>query len=319
VSPAAFLVIRFSIATLAGVILARFLATPVAAPALAEKELARSTWWGTALLVAATLGAFYTLQTISLARYSTVNAVFLTGTAVVWVPVVRLIVLRDGAPTVDTMAGILFCLGGFMALQGFQLGWPGVGDALAVAGALFLAVELVIISAVARRLPTARLVGWTNAYTGLTAVGLALAWAWVGFPVAPESQTWSGPGVLRSGSVAVVAILFTAIVATALAQLLANWSIGQAGPSGQPAISADQRAVVENLDGPLALLVGLLVFPWNVEPIEFRHIGFALLIAGVLTSELTLVSSLGRHVAAWLSRVRLAPGAPPVQIRNDEI
>jgi drug/metabolite transporter (DMT)-like permease len=304
--PITFLAIRFAIATVTGLIVASLVRSPNrSSEPSPSTSIKSSTWWLSACFVAFTLGAFYFLQTSSLSRYSTVNAVFLSGTAVVWVPLIRVLIVRDATLPIDTILGITLCLLGFLTLQGFRLGSPHIGDLLALAGALFLAAEVVTLSVMSRRLTSAGLIGWTNTYSGLTALGLSVAWFLRGSPIRSEPATLSAPEYLRTWPAVVVALLFAGIVATGIAQLMANWSMGHVRPDGHPTISADQRALVESLDAPLTLAFGMLLFPWNVEPLDHHHLGFALLLAGVLTSELALATRLWRYVGTLALRTAI--------------
>jgi drug/metabolite transporter (DMT)-like permease len=305
-----FLALRFIVATVALLVLARLVRTPAGPAATDAQGLSRTRWWLLAVAVAGLLGGFYWFQTWSLTDYSTVNAVFLTGTVVFWIPVIRSLVLGDEPPTFDTVAGVVLCLVGFLALQGFQIVAPQPGDLLALVGAVFLAGELVIVSWVSPRLGDTGRARWTNAYTGLTAVGLAAIWGLSGFPLNSERPAVDVPAWVNSWPATVMGVLFAGVVATAVAPLIANWATGQVRGDGRPAITADQRGLVENIDAPVTLLTGLLFFPWNVERIEGRHVGFLLIIAAVLTSELGLATRLKR----WMSESSLrliSPASPP--------
>jgi drug/metabolite transporter (DMT)-like permease len=295
-SEAGFLSLRFALALLFGIAWGWFSHGKKASLSTIVRDRRRLK---SAVLVALPLSLFYLLQTHAISSYSAVNAVFLTGTAVLWVPIIRMMFSREGwTPSPDTVVGILLSLGGFVVLQRLQFHVPNVGDLLAICAAVLLAIELVIIGREAPKLEPHELVSWTNLYSGITFVLLLFAWAVLPSSVSTDSPrlpTWASSPFAVLG-----AALFTGIVATGIAQLMANWANGQKDGEGKPMIGADQRALVENLDGPIALLSGLLFFTWNMEPLEWQHMGLLLVAAGIVVSELRLVTRITGDRYAYL-------------------
>jgi drug/metabolite transporter (DMT)-like permease len=262
-------------------------------PMRSKQPLTKAQFVGTAILVGTALGIFYSMQSSALQeRFHVVNTAFLTVTVVLWVPLLTSIMFRRrGVFTRDVAVGILLTMSGVGLLESRDLANLSTVDLLALGGAIALAVELIVIGEVAPRLPSYRLLSWTALYTAVSATAFVICWVVID-PKLFKAVSLAPTTPLHIGSrwAAWCAVVFSGVLATALANYLANWANAQKRPQGVPFVSATHRSIIENLDAPLAFAFGYAFFRWNTDPLEWRQLGYVLILLGVLTSELRLAS-----------------------------
>jgi drug/metabolite transporter (DMT)-like permease len=231
-----------------------------------------------AFVVACCLILFYSLQTESIRRDSPVNAAFLTATFVLWVPLIRRVITKKSV-TRSVATGIGITLIGLLVLEKIDPEKVSWADVLGLLGAFALAVEVFVLGEVTRGANSLRLLLWTGKYTLIIAIVFTAA--------AAINGEYGSPIVLSKK--AIFALLFTGLAATAIANFLANWANSVCDQNGEQIITSVHRAILENLDAPIALAVGVLL-AWSFEIREpHQYVGCILIITGVLTAELGLL------------------------------
>ena len=159
------------------------------------------------------------LQQIGLLTTTVTNAGFLTGLYVVFVPFILWIVLREKQHWIIWPVA-LACLLGIFLLGGGHLGGLNIGDSLVTAGAVFWAVQVIMMGKIAQRTRRPVLVATVQfACCGL--LGLIGHWvcsALLGIDLEP-------PLALESLRAALPEILYAALIAGAFAFTLQ--AIGQ--------------------------------------------------------------------------------------------
>jgi len=184
------------------------------------------------VLLGLALGGGYVAQTYGLLTASPSVSGFITGTAVVFTPVLSWLVLRKRVAR-NAWLGVALALGG-VALLGLH-GWSvGVGELLTLACAVFFAIQIV---------------GLGEWATRETAYGLAFVQV---ATVAIISMVVATPDGIRLPAEATVwgAVAFTAVLATAFAELVQTWA--------QSLISPTHAAVVMTMEPVFAGLFGVL-------------------------------------------------------------
>lgn len=258
-----------------------------------QKIVSRSTFVASALAVGFFLSVFYGLQSERIGqRYGTLDAAFLTATVVLWVPVLsKCFFPKRKVFQKDVVVGVLLSIAGLAVIEGLDFSSIAQGNLLALGGAVALAAELIIIGEIAPRLPSYKLLQWTALYTLVSTLLFGVMWLVFEPSVLLPLSTDAGlPVVLQKRSSGVAALLFTGLVATGLANYLANWANAQKDNLGTPVITATHRGIMENLDAPLAFAFGLAFFRWNVESLDYTKFGYVLIVAAILIAELQLVS-----------------------------
>ena len=220
--------------------------------ALVRRSVSRAMLWPGVVLGILIFGAYWT-QTRGLLTISPSRSAFLTGLYVVVVPFLQGRVRRNGW----IAAGL--ALAGTIALVGKPEGPAAIGDALTVGCALFSAFHVVYAARVTTH----------DTATGLAAIQVLF----VALAAAPFAAFT--PAVPWSASI-VGAILFTAVVTTALAFAALMW--------GQAHVTATEAAVILSFE-PVAAAITSIAF--YGEPITAAFvIGAALILAAMLLSQL---------------------------------
>ncbi len=194
-APLLFVGLRF---TLAAIVLAPVLA---AAPSAARNATALAG----GLVTGTLLFAGYALQTLGLERTTPSRSAFITGTAVVFTPLIS-VILRIRRPSPTSVAGAILATWGLYLLTR-PAGGPGIGDGLTLGCAICFAGHLIAIDHWTRRAHPGVIATGQVALTGL--LGLLTA-----FTLEPI-----GLGEVRFTPTPrlIVAIAVTALLATALA------------------------------------------------------------------------------------------------------
>ena len=245
VSPVLFLTLRFSLASLALLVLfpAVWMNRHKERPALLGGALA-----------GLFLFAGYFFQTVGLQYTTAPKSAFLTGLASVMVPLLAALVYRV-RPVASELLGVAVATGGLalMTLQG-PVGSIGRGDWLTLACAVAFAGHIVTLGHYSERLNFQVL---SVAQVG-AAAGLALALFWW---VEPVRLVWR-PGV-------VYAILVTGLFATALAFTIQAWA--------QRHTSSTRTALIYTLEPVVAWLTSYFIVG---EGLAGRTAAGAILILG---------------------------------------
>jgi drug/metabolite transporter (DMT)-like permease len=204
--------------------------------------------------------AGYLTQAIGLTTTSSPRSAFLTGTAVVFVPLIAFLVQRTGV-ALGEAAGVLLTFVGlafFYADAGLTL---RAGDLWTLAGAFAFACQVVYTNVAARRSDP-------FAVSALQAVvAAAVGWAFVaargGLSVPVGAIPWGR-------------ILYLGVIATAFILVLQTWALGKTKPV--------RAGVIYSLEPVFAAIVAMTFFGEGMSPREMVASGAILL--GVLVAEL---------------------------------
>ena len=179
------------------------------------------------------LGLGYITQTYGLQHTSASVSGFITGMSVVLTPVLSWILLRKGANRNTILAVVLATLGlGLLSLRGWSV---GSGELLTLACAFFFALHILALGR------------WSAQYDSY---GLAVIQICV---VAVITLAASAPGgvALPPDSGVWIAVIITAVFATAAAFLIQTWT--------QSLVSPTRTAVVLTMEPVFAGVFGVLI------------------------------------------------------------
>lgn len=221
----------------------------------------RALVWQGGLLAGVCLFGGYAFQTLGLRFTTPSKSAFLTGMAIVMVPLLSAAFYRV-APLAAEVAGVaVAAVGmGLMTLQGADLRLAP-GDALTLVGSVFFGLHIIVIGHYAPRIGFQPL--------SLIQVGLAAALGWA------TCRTLETPHIAWSSTV-VAALLVTGLFATAAAFTIQAWAQQRTGPT--------RTALILALEPVFAWLTSFLVLR---EILSWRSAaGAALILAGILTVEL---------------------------------
>jgi len=246
IAPEPFIVLRF---TLAGAIL---LALALATKQLPKRALAPGAILGIVLFIA------YWGQTRGLLTISPSRSAFLTGLYVVIVPFADRLLYQTRIPFAAWIGSALALVGTVLLIGGFDAR-PGIGDFFTIICAVCSALHVVLSAKTSVDHPA----------LGLAAVQVVV----VGLAALPASAL--APRVVWSREVA-FAIVFTAIVTTALAFVALMW--------GQARVTATEAAVILAFE-PVAASITSIVF--GHEPVTLMFVsGAVLILAAIVMSQL---------------------------------
>lgn len=218
-------------------------------------------WHPAALRAGIYLFCGYALQTLGLLWTTSSKAAFITGLNVILVPFIAAFLDRKLPNwTVLTGAGLAAAGLGFISLEGTFL--PGKGDLLVLCSAVFFALQILALREASKTMKAQDL---TLVQMGVVSL---LSWgAWGGF--GGNSINWT-PAVI-------LALVVTSVFATALAFLGQSWA--------QRFTSAERVALLLTAEPVFA---GLFSYFYGGEIFSTQKIiGCALILAGILVSELT--------------------------------
>jgi len=246
IAPEPFIVLRF---VLAGAVLMIL--------ALAFRQLPRAAIAPGVILGLVLFGAYW-CQTRGLLTISPSRSAFLTGLYVVIVPFADRILYATRIPFGAWIGSALALLGTALLIGGFNAR-PAIGDALTIVCAVCSALHVVLSAKYSVNVPA----------LGLAAVQVLV----VGGAAAPASAL--APRFAWSPEV-VFAIVFTAVVTTALAFVALMW--------GQARVTATEAAVILAFE-PVAASITSTVF--GHEPVTPMFLsGAALILTAIVLSQL---------------------------------
>lgn len=200
----------------------------------------------------------YWLQTRALLEISPSRSAFLTGLYVVMVPFADGVVYRTRVTLRAWMASVLAVVGTAVLIGGFEER-PSIGDWLTILCAVTFALHVVFTARYTTQHAPIGLAAVQVLFVGIAAAGPAM--------LAPRPTF--APDV-------VIAIVFTAVVTTALAFAALMW--------GQAHVSATEAAVILSFEPVAASLTSIL---WDREPITVAFsIGALLILAAMIVSQL---------------------------------
>lgn len=247
VTPAAFLALRFLLATVALCL--------VAGPRL--RRLSRADLRG-GLLLGLFLFAGFFFQTTGLQTTSASAAAFITGLSVVIVPGLAWLTLGQ-RPSRAVWVGVILATVGLALLTLRETPLPQAGDLLVLLCALAFAGHIVATGALAPHSPP----------LALTTVQVATV-ALLSLPLAGPSLTLALPGEVWA------AVAFTGLGATALVFAVQTWAQRYTSPT--------HAALIFTLEPVFAALFAALVAGERLTPPAL--VGAALMLAGMLVAEL---------------------------------
>ena len=204
--------------------------------------------------------AGYLTQAIGLTTTSAPRSAFLTGIAVIIVPLVSFLVLRSG-PGIGEAIGVGLAFLGlafFYADAGLML---RSGDLWTLAGAAAFACQVVYTNIAARRsdpFAVSALQAVVAAGVGWTLVG-----ARGGLSVPLRAIPWG-------------TVLYLGVIATAFILALQTWALGKTRPV--------RAGVIYSLEPVFAAIVAMTFFAERMSPREV--LGSVAILAGVLVAEL---------------------------------
>ncbi len=247
-TPMAFIALRFTLATL---VLAPFLGGPM-----------RITSWAAAragILLGALFAAGWAFQTFGLTITTAGKSAFLTGTNVLFVPLLSWR-LEHERPPLASVAGALLAVCGIALLTHPENMRFNLGDLLTLGCAVVFALEIVVLQILSRRHGSWALM-WPAIATTAVLAGLAAAFE-------TPRIAWTP----RLGA----ALAFTGIVATAIALVLhMRW---------QKETTAVRAGVIYSLEPVFALLFAAALFGERMPGLSLA--GGAAIVSGVIVSEL---------------------------------
>lgn len=214
------------------------------------------------ILVGVLLGTGFLLQTEGLQRTTASRSGFLTGTLVVFTPLIEFAIFRR-RPALPALIGVLLAFTGITALSS---PWSdanqatAAGDALTLGCALIFAGQIVALGRIAPKYPVLPLLLLQLATTGAVA---ALAGPFV------ETQHFSGGPRLW------LALLYLATFATLLAFGIQTWA--------QRILPPVRVALISSLEPVFAALWAALLIGERLTRREF--LGGALIVLGVVVGE----------------------------------
>lgn len=226
-------------------------------------------WHPAALRAGIYLFCGYALQTLGLLWTTPSKAAFITGLNVILVPFVAAFLDRT-LPSwrILTGAGLAAVGLGFISLEGTFL--PGKGDLLVLCCAVFFALQILAVREASKTMEAQDL---TLVQMGVVSL---LSWG-AGGGLGGNSINWTTDVVL--------ALVVTSVFATALAFLGQSWA--------QRFTSAEQVALLLTAEPVFA---GLFSYLYGGEVFSSQKlIGCALILAGILVSELIGTIGVGRQ------------------------
>jgi drug/metabolite transporter (DMT)-like permease len=216
--------------------------------------------------------AGYGFQTIGLQTIGPGRTGFVAGLTVVIVPIGAAILWRR-PPNISAFIGIAFAVLGLALLTGGLSGEPPTaGDAWVLLGALWFAGQVLAISTLPRRSDP-------RALAAVQVVTMAIACASIA--AFTEQPIW--PTDWRVWG----AVLFTGLIVTALGVTVQTWAQAYTSPTHTALIFATEPV--------FAALTGFLAIGERLSVAQL--IGGALILSGMLISELGPVWSARRHRA----------------------
>lgn len=228
-------------------------------------------------LVGGVLAVGYGFQTCYLAQENSgaVSAAFLTSTTVLWAPLLARLFRQK--VYVATIIGAVVAMVGIVCMEWQTATWKsGWGNWLALFAAIAFAVEILLVS---RFAPKHQSMQWTTVCCFCVAIIMTVT--------AASREGWAWPE--GHGASRVFAVVFTGLLATAVALGLQNWAQAQE-INEVKVIDGPRAAIISTLEPVFTTLaVGLLILlglqgRYPDDP-TLPAVGCFLILAGTLISE----------------------------------
>jgi drug/metabolite transporter (DMT)-like permease len=217
--------------------------------------------------------AGFASQTVGLGLTSASNAAFITGLSVVLTPIAAALVWRRAVATRVFVAAAVATVGlGFLTLGADGIAGVSQGDLWVLITAVTYALYIVYLGEVAGRASATALAGLQHLPMAL----LAWAWAWAVGDI---------PAIAEVPTSTYLAILYLAVVATALVSVLQTYA--------QRVVAAPVAAIVFALEPVFAALFAAWWLAERLPPIGW--LGGGLVVVAMLISELKRLPRLTRR------------------------
>ncbi|MBM6779329.1 DMT family transporter [Collinsella tanakaei] len=211
-------------------------------------------------LMGVLMGTAYGLQTLGLGETTAGKNAFLTGTYCILVPFISH--FMSGEPlTRFNVGAALLCLGGIglVALDDFTM---NIGDALTLAGALFFALQMAVVSRFGRDLDINVITFWMFLTVGTMCAAISFV-----TEVPPAASVWT-PSLLG-------VLAFLSVFCTCVGMLLQNIALVHVPPS--------IGSLLLSLESPSGVLFSVI---FANELLSGRLVaGFALIFVSIVLSE----------------------------------
>lgn len=211
------------------------------------------------LILGLLLGTGFLLQTVGLTLTSASRTGFLTGTMVVFTPLLQL-ALERRAPTAGNIAGVVLVMIGLAMMTSPAGGAFGLGDLLVLACAVVFAASVVYLDIATREAFHREIVFYQFVVTALIAL--------LAMPFGGDAGTWTFEAA--SGT------LYLAVVATALAIFVQSKYQRESTPT--------RAAVIYSFEPVIAAAVAWMLIGERLE--GWGLAGAAVIFFGLLASEL---------------------------------
>jgi drug/metabolite transporter (DMT)-like permease len=270
--PVAYITVRFALAAILLIL-------------LFPKQIlrARATQWRMGAMLGILMGGGFALQAVGQVYTTPSKSAFVTGLTTPLVPFVALLILRV-RPNLENLIGVtLASIGGMLVLAPQGAEPMNTGDLLTLCATTLFAAHIPLMRAYAREIDARQLT-----VLQITSAAILFVLVWAAFRasgvVLPESSL---PGFVTrenaqlewTGRVG-LQLLYLASVATVITFLIWTW--------GQSKVSATHAAIIFSLEPVFATLFAVAVRGSNEWMTARGNLGAALILAGVIVSEIRL-------------------------------
>ncbi|HEY0320884.1 MAG TPA: DMT family transporter [Pyrinomonadaceae bacterium] len=270
--PVAYITIRFVLASIALLLLF---------PKLTLQ--ARRVEWKAGATLGLLMGGGFALQAVGQVYTTPSKSAFVTGLTTPLVPFVALLLLRV-RPNLENLIGVtLASIGGLLILAPQGSEPMNTGDLLTLCATTLFAAHITLMSAYAREIDVRQL---TVLQITSAAILFIVVWAALRATGALVSES-SLPGFIARETAQLVwtervvwQIVFLAMIATVITFLLWTW--------GQAKVSATHAAIIFSLEPVFATIFAVAVRGANEWMGRRGNLGAALILAGVIVSEIHL-------------------------------
>lgn len=270
--PVAYITVRFALASLFLIL-------------LFPKQIlrARGHEWKMGAILGLLMAGGFALQAIGQVYTTPAKSAFVTGLTTPLVPFVALLILRV-RPNLENLIGVtLASVGGMMILAPQGSEPMNTGDLLTLSATTLFAAHMTLMSAYAREINARQLTVLQITFAAIIFILVWLIFRAVSLGL-PESSL---PGFIMRENIplewthrVVWQLLYLASVASVITFLLWTW--------GQSKVSATHAAIIFSLEPVFATLFAVAVRGSNEWLTTRGNLGAALILAGVIISEIRL-------------------------------
>ncbi|MCA1557384.1 MAG: DMT family transporter [Acidobacteria bacterium] len=244
---------------------------------------ARLVEWKAGVILGLLMGVGFALQAVGQVYTTPSKSAFVTGLTTPLVPFVALLILRV-RPNLENLIGVsLASIGGMLILAPQGSEPINTGDLLTLVATTLFAAHITLMSAYAREIDVRQLTALQ-----ITTAAILFIVVWLSFGAAGALVRESSlPGFISRETVSLVwtgrvmwQLLFLATIATVVTFLLWTW--------GQAKVSATHAAIIFSLEPVFATIFAVAVRGANEWMGRRGNLGAALILAGVVISEIRL-------------------------------